>query len=148
MNFDTIMATIESSDTDDWVQVTDFYEGKHSSFYVLREDAGITLAFGADHNDGEGWDHEPWSQVFPDKNVFGHYLDVRYHGTTIHRDLILSVDGHRADLPSGSVVGDQKQGVVGMTTTQPEVARARLIDGLQGHHEFDRYLSRASITVK
>lgn len=148
MRFDTIMTTIESSDADDWVRVENFYEDKHSSFYVLREDVSITLAFGADHNEAEGWDHESWSHGFPDRKVYGEYLDVRYNGTTIHRDLILSVDGHRAYLPSGSIIGDQERGVVGMAVTQTEVARARLIDRLSGHQEFDTYLSRAGITLK
>lgn len=148
MQYETVMTKIESSDAGDWVQVVDFYEEKHSTFYVLREDASITLAFGADHKDGEGWDHELWSQIFADKKVYGSYVDVRYNGATIFRDLILSVDGMRAYLPSGSVVSENGKGVVGMKATQPEVARARLLDRLAGHQEFDSYMSRANITLK
>lgn len=148
MRFDEIMTMVQSSNAENWTEVQDLFEVEHSTFYILREDASISLAFGAPHRDGEAWSPEPWSQGFADKKVYGYWLDVRYNGVTIHRDLIMSVDGGRAYLPAGTLITEPNKGIVGMKTNQSDVARARLIDLLSGSYEFDSYLTRANITIK
>lgn len=63
------------------------------------------------------------------------------------RDLVLSVDGSRGILPSGRPISEGDKGITGMTVTEPEARRARLLDGLihGGHSQFDRYFTSANI---
>lgn len=152
MNYFTILNTVETSTSADWTTIeslTNTPEGHHSVF-VFHEDASITIAWGMPHNDGDSWT-EKWSESggFPDKRIFGHYYDIRYNGVTIHRDLVLGVDGHRCLLPSGAVIADDQVGITGMTVTEPELRRARLLDELVHGpaSNFERYSKSANIQV-
>lgn len=150
MNYYKILDTVESSSSEEWAKVDAPTHDGHSELYVFHEDASITLAWGKDHMDGESWT-EAWSESggFPDKRIFGHYLDIRYSGVPINRDLVLSVDGHRGILPSGHVIADSETGITGMKVTQPELQRARLLDALVygRRSQFDRYSQSANVQV-
>lgn len=147
MRYDELMRTILQTQAADWVSIEGIYRDGHHGRAVLRADVDVALVWGRDHNQGESWDHESWSHGFPDRKVSGFYVEVLFRGQIVHADLLLSVDGHRAALPSGSVVGDRESGVVGMRATGEEIALARLVDELHGHSEFDSYLKRANIEV-
>lgn len=148
MNYGTIMSKVEEAYPDHWVRV-DVTPGvsEHHSLAVRIEDVGISIAWGAEHNEGEVWHVQPWSENFPDSNVRGFYADVRWHGQPIHRELLMSVDGGRAYLPAGSPIGEEGKGIVGMTATPKEIAVARLVhDLVHNGDDFDDYMKRANIT--
>lgn len=114
---------------------------------VLRSNIAISLEWGRRHMDGESWE-EPWA-AFPDSRIFGYYVDLRYNGVAVHSDLLLSVDGSRAYLPSGRPIVEQGRGTVGLQVTRLEVALARLVDEISrgATSEFDSYFSRASMEL-
>ncbi|MDO3312654.1 hypothetical protein [Mycobacteroides abscessus] len=147
MNYFSILTKVEASSPDDWTKVENVTtEDGHRQLYVFHEDAAISLAWGKDYLDGEPWT-EAWSESggFPDKKIHGHWLDIRYNGVPIQRDLVLSVDGGRCVLPSGSPISEAGKGVIGMKVSEPEMQRARLLDGLLEHSQFDRYSASANI---
>ncbi len=134
--------------SDGWERVDHVEELAHD-LAVLRADVAISVAWGRQHMNGESWSHEPWSHVFPDRDIRGFYVDVRWHGQPVHGDLVLSVDGGRAYLPSGAPIVEEDKGIVGMRVTRREVALARLVDELsQGHSEFDSYLAKANVQIR
>jgi hypothetical protein len=151
MNYFEIMSKVEGSSTDDWTKVGAATPDGHHEIYVFHEDASITLAWGIEHMEGESWT-EAWSEGggFPDSRIHGYYLDVRYNGVPISRDLVLSVDGGRGTLPSGLPIGEEGKGIVGMRVSEPELKRARLLDELMhgSHSEFDRYRKSANIQLR
>ncbi|MFL0243238.1 hypothetical protein ACJH6J_27915 [Mycobacterium sp. SMC-18] len=152
MNYLTILDTVENSLPEHWTEVTDVVtDDGHHNVYVFHDDAAITLAWGKDHRDGQPWT-EAWSQAggFPDNKIYGHWFDIRYHGVVIHRDLLLSVDGHRGELPSGQPISEKGKGIIGMRVTEPEARRARLLDSLVHgpSSQFDRYFASANIQYR
>lgn len=149
MNYHELMDRVTQATAEHWVGVDiDATADGHESLAVLKEDVAISVAWGAPHMQGESWDHEPWSHVFPDRKVRGYYADVRWHGQPLYRALVLSVDGGRAYLPAGRPVTEPDKGIVGMRATVVEAALARLVDELShGHSEFDSYLRQANISV-
>jgi hypothetical protein len=142
------MKLVDDSSSDEWVRVENDADPVISTA-VYTPDVSITLRWGREHMQGEGWDHEPWSHVFPDKKIYGFYVELCWHGQVVHSDLLLAVDGHRAYLPAGRPVTEPDKGIVGMTVTASEAHFARLVDEISRgpRSEFDSYLGRASITV-
>jgi hypothetical protein len=43
--------------------------------------------------------HEPWALRCPNPSAWTGYFDILYHGTLLHRDVHVSVDGDRCYLP-------------------------------------------------
>ena len=150
MNYHELLDRVTQTPAGYWTRVDiDRTTDGHDSLAVLIDDVGVSVAWGAEHMQGESWDHEPWSHAFPDRKVRGYYADLRWHGQPVYRALVLSVDGGRAYLPAGSPVTEPDKGIVGMKATPVETAVARLIDELShGHSEFDSYLERANIAVE
>ena len=152
MSIYTILHAVESSSEDDWtvVEVDETPDG-HTSLAIFNEDPAVSLAWGRKYRNGESWT-EPWSKSvgFPNSDIRGYYLDVRYNGVPISRDLVLSVDGGRGYLPSGMPITEVDKGIVGMEVSEPEMKRARLLDAIayEGHSEFNRYAERANIKLK
>lgn len=149
MDYHELLHKVESSTSDDWTAVDTATPDGHHVLYVFHEDVAITLAYGADHMDGDSWT-ETWSTRggFPDNKIYGSYLDVRYNGVLVHRDLVLMVDGARGILPSGKPITDDANGIVGMRVSEPEMKRAQLLDELRGHRDFERYVKSAGIRVQ
>lgn len=149
MNYFSILDAVETSLPDYWTEVADVItDDGHRKVYVFHDNAAITLAWGKVHQEGQPWT-ETWSEAggFPDNKIYGHWFDICYNGVVIHRDLVLSVDGGRGILPSGRPISEGDKGITGMTVTEAEARRARLIDALVhgAHSQFDRYSTSANI---
>lgn len=152
MNYFSILDAVEKSQPDHWTEVTErISDDGHHKVYVFHDDAAITLVWAEDHLEDLPWT-EAWSQagVFPDGKIHGHWVDIRYNGVVIHRDLVLSVDGGRGILPSGRPTREGDKGVTGIAVTEPEARRARLLDGLihRGHSQFDQNFASANIQYR
>ena len=143
MRHDEVMNATLNTQAADWVSIEGIYRNGHHGRAVLRDDVDIALVWGREHNDGEPWSHESWSHSFPDRSVRGFYVEVLYRGQVVHADLLLGVDGHRATLPSGTITTGG-----GVRVTRAEAALAELVDELQGHHEFGRYMKQAGFEVE
>ena len=147
MNYWKLLDAVLESDPEHWQRVNTGPGtlGPWDSLWVYGSDVAISLALGAPHNQGEGWTHEKWSHAFPDRKVYGHYAELRYNGSPAHADLLLSVDGGRAVLPSGRLL----DGGAGMAATRQEMAFARLVDQIErgARSQFQDYVDRANISL-
>lgn len=131
---------------------------QHAIRAAYKPDLSLGLAFGLDFR--PEYRGEPdsrnltfdWAEDFPDSDVAGYWLDVLWCGMLVYRDLLLSVDGGRALLPSprGFYVptGAARAEHVGDTVTEREVAIARLVHSFEHtEKEFQGYLDRAGFVV-
>ncbi|MEU8406126.1 hypothetical protein AB0C19_07960 [Micromonospora sp. NPDC048842] len=126
-----------------WLEVSGHYQR-----WVFVPDVRVSIAYGMPTS----LNAEPltFEWTFPDPKVYQAYGDILYNGSPVHRACLLHVDGARAILPTPRNEVAPSGGPFGMelfaySATESEIAFARLVDGLAGHGEFDRYLQRASI---
>lgn len=118
------------------------------------DELDVALAWGADHRSGEAWEGAwaDWAK-FPDSRVYGFYGELLWRGSPVYRQLMVSVDGGRAYLPTPNPVlaGDAPTAAIERwTVKQTEVWLPRLLDGLQragGGANFDEYFDRAKLEV-
>jgi hypothetical protein len=73
-----------------------FAPDAHADYAVLTSDVAITLAWGMTAG---GAYHEPWATRCPNPSAWTGFFDIRYHGTLLHRDVYVCVDGDRCYLP-------------------------------------------------
>ncbi len=79
-------------------------EDDHGMFAVYKPDVSLSLAWGQQYMgsplDGPGYE---WRKKFVVHDVTAYYADVRWNGVTVHREMLLSVDGsagHTLPAPS------------------------------------------------
>ncbi|HVW25061.1 MAG TPA: hypothetical protein VHC69_06795 [Polyangiaceae bacterium] len=70
--------------------------GETLTLYSFRPNLAIAVVIGPVCNPNF---QEPWTLQFPDQNAVSEYLSFFYSGSLIYRDIVVSVDGHRAILP-------------------------------------------------
>lgn len=114
--------------------------GYHSARAVLLDDLDISIEYGmpSDPFDTRSNWTESWSS-FPDPKISGEYCDVFYRGALVDRTHLASVDGGRATLPLPQRKDDE------WITMDWPYQVARLIDGLNGGHDFADYFKRSGI---
>ncbi len=115
LTLEELMKAIEESDPSDWnyIQRPVFAQDiqhvsggghpvpwveieEHSSLLVFRKDLRISIAMGLRHSTEF---LEDWAQKFPDKHATSTWVDFRYNGVPVLRELTVHVDGARAALP-------------------------------------------------
>jgi hypothetical protein len=126
----------------------------HDAIAVLRGDVDVRIAWGYNPDFGE-WDRQFFPDgTFADPTVSTMLGDVFYRGALVQRYWLISVDGHRATLPSPR--SRLKAGAPPMSlnpddyeqvAVQRAVNFARLVDDLQDHNEFSEYLRRSGIVT-
>jgi hypothetical protein len=127
------------------------FRGQHEYLAHYNPDLDISIAWGAEQNRGEP--HEgawsAWSH-FPDRRVYGLWVDILWQGSPVHRDLIISADGHRFYLPAPDpVVGeDASDEITRWTVRKSSLVLPRLLNGIQNPHEdTDRRVLSAGFEV-
>src|SRR5262245_27336140 len=68
----------------------------HRTVAAFKPDASITMAWGLTVNENF---QEPWANRFPDSQASSHFVDVFLNGALVYREMYVSVDGARCDLP-------------------------------------------------
>lgn len=68
----------------------------YSDIAVLKSDIDISLAWGYPCNTDFS---EEWTEKFPDSSASSDYIDFRYRGQTVFREIFVSVDGGRHYFP-------------------------------------------------
>ncbi|MDX1980029.1 MAG: hypothetical protein SFV51_07165 [Bryobacteraceae bacterium] len=110
-------------------------EHSHVSAYIPNPQ--ISIAWGAEHmRDFE----EPWAKDFPDTSAHSAYVEVSYCGALVFRDIYVSVDGWRAQLPLPHIHT--------MLVPKPKARFFRLLDKLEGYiSAYDEYFRRARLVA-
>ena len=156
MTLDELLDTCASSSAGDWNVITcwgadsapsflgrvqetapdeNTYETSHSMRAAYRPDTCVGIAWG--YPLSSDWAEE-WVKVFPDQRASSAYVDFFYNGMLVAREIYISVDGGRAMLPLPTHE---------MTITPWQRDFFQMLDGLEKHSDFDRYLRQAQITV-
>lgn len=88
---------VESDAPEDWRKVGN---GITRETAYHRGDVNLRLETSIDDDHAQNDNFmAPWANKFPDKTAKGWYVDLYYASTLIHRFVLVSVDGARAQLP-------------------------------------------------
>lgn len=157
MTLEELLETCSQSSVDDWNVISCW--GAHSGPSYLgrveettpdentrEESHSMRAAYRTDLSIGIGWGftslenwHEDWLDVFPDKGASSHFVDFFYNGMLVEREIYISVDGGRANIPLPTR---------DMTITQWQYDFFRVLDRFERQSDFDRYLQQAGISVR
>jgi hypothetical protein len=115
----------------------------HNDVCVFREDIDITFAFGIISNPNF---IAQWANQFPDPSASSRIIDVFYRGALVFRDVYLSVDGGRCELPVPSY-GNNGELVVSKDYYNFIKLLHRILNGSINDQNFDSYFSRTGIKI-
>lgn len=168
MRYEDLLSLVMTSTAADWVRMDEpvslarvmlsGFEGspevwieEHSHLAYHRENLDISLAWGADQNDGEPWSGvwADWSH-FPDRTVRGRYIEVLWRGKPVYRQLIVSADGGRYYLPAPNPRSSNESGdaAVSYYIEKEDIPLARLAHELSRNSEsFDSGISRTGAAI-
>ncbi len=167
MRFDELVTAVEASSASDWevlipprVEVIKLYgedvpqigvEGhQYSAHYKPNLD--ISLAWGAEQNDGEPWQGAwaAWSS-FPNGTVFGRWAEILWRSRPVSRVLYVTADGGRYTLPAPLPVSDGEgldAPISHWSVKKTELPLVRLIHDLTtSGHTFDEGMRGAKFTI-
>jgi hypothetical protein len=114
-----------------WVEVEE-----HNILLSYKQDLSISIVSGLPHTKEFA---EDWVEKFPDKRASSSWVDFRYNGVTVLRELIVHVDGGRVSLPClepGSLDIPQRQYRIW-----------QIMDNVVGSGKFSEYFKRAGFKV-
>jgi len=107
----------------------------HAELAVYRPDIDLTIAYGMPESQDERNLSFEWSTNFPDSEIHEISIaDIFWRGSLVDRVNYVYVDGGRGIVPLGG-------GHQGLRITQYGLSVARLLSGIAGYQEFDRYYS-------
>lgn len=116
----------------------------HSHVVSLKSDLSIGMEWGITHNDNFV---EEWANKFPDKKATSHFIDFFYNGMLVHRDVYVSVDGGRCEIPLPEVEYNGDGSIKKLTITRNEYNLFEHINKLFATSYFDQYISNAGIEI-
>lgn len=120
----------------------------HSSLAVFARDVSLALAWGLPQNQGKAWEGI-WAEwaTFPDRTVYGYYVDVLWCGVPVLREAGASVDGARGIVPAPDAKMEGAE-VRGWTVSRFHDGLFRLVDEIFSHGEYDRYFAQAGFEIR
>lgn len=130
MNQEKIQNILATSSQDDWT-VDD-----ESGTFAYKDDLNLQI-IRADYDDFAKF-NESWAVNHPDSDAYQVRYQVKYRDAVVHREYLVSVDGHRAELPMPKSATD-------LRVTQSEVNFAKIV--ATGLDRVDEYLKRSGIEV-
>lgn len=142
MRLADLLGMVTGSSPHDWAVVVqpEAHDHGHDHVAVLRDDVAISLAW--------GMTDEPrfsagWLSAFPDSGASSHYVDVRYNGVPVLREVLVLVDAARAYLPV------PLPGTGELIARRTNVALARLVQALTAGDDslFDEHWDRLGVRV-
>lgn len=153
MNLEELLSKIENSNASEWTSIDrptfaqDIQQvsggghpvpwvvvDEHHALLVLRTDLRISIALGLTHLENF---QEDWATKFADRKASSSWVDFRYNGVPVLRELRVLVDGARAGLPVpryGSMEIPERQYTIWA-----------LIDAVIGSGNFYDYFKRAGL---
>lgn len=116
----------------------------HGNLAVLKEDLSISVAWGLEHNADF---KEEWANDFPDRRASSYFVDFFYNGNLIYRDIYVSVDGGRANIPLPKrVINKQTYMVDNLYIERDRMEFYKIING--NSDEYQRYIHQAGIEIR
>lgn len=133
MNFQEFMDIISCSSREEWIYDDDY------GTYVYRNNIAITMY--RDYDNQIDF-QEGWATDFPDSSAQRLIINLCYMGNIIHRFYTASVDGARMNIPYPRLSD------MTISIEQYNIGRIVNIQECNVNDDYDRYLRRASITVR
>lgn len=132
MKHSDVMGILAHSSQDEWV-VDD-----ESGTFSYKEDLNLQIIrtpyeYQTDFN-------ESWATRYPDPNARKVDYEVKYRDSVVARKTMISVDGHRAELPLTKAPND-------LTVTKSDVNFARITATGGNAERLESYLKRSEITI-
>jgi hypothetical protein len=145
MTLDEILQAYQGSSAADWHQVHAPLVPEthaHEALYVYKPNVSIVVGDGLSGEDSDYvWD---WVEIYPDKSARKFSIDLFYNGVPVYRELAVTVDGGRADLPSPVGYMDNDDPAKGWKVERDEYEFVRQFSVIRGRsREFDEYFARA-----
>jgi hypothetical protein len=144
MTLDQAIETYFNSTAGDWHQVSAPLvpeTNAHEVLHIYKPDVSLVLGEGHAEDDLHTWD---WVNVFPDHSARNFYIDLLYNGVPIYRQLAVSVDGGRADLPSPAGYVETEKPESGWRVDRGEYEFVRHFSVIRGReNEFDTKFKQA-----
>lgn len=142
-NRSDIIQTINESDPLDWTyqeanhSLAGGEDDSHNAIWVYNHDVNLRLERGRVAVQDFQQD---WTDNFPDTNAISYGYWFYYGQSPILYQVLVSVDGHRADLP----IPDREEDRLVISAT--EAKYGRIVTG--DRDQFDRALKRANIEIE
>jgi hypothetical protein len=114
-----------------WIEVQE-----HDQLLSYKPDLRISIATGLPHRDQF---FEDWARDFPDKDASSTWVDFRFNGVPVLRELRVLVDGARAGLPC------PRPGSMDIPERQYKIWH--LIDQVIGSGRFDEYFNLSALKI-
>ncbi len=127
MTYDELLDRVRHSKPMDWLYNDD--RGVHT----FKADLNIRI----ERRNERAVFNEPWAVRHPDPSASLWKYDIYFGGSLVHSFSVVSVDGHRADLP----LPDPKTKVI----SRQDYELARAVDWLG---TLDEYIERSGLTVE
>jgi hypothetical protein len=132
MTYDQLLTTIRSTSPADWVYNDE--QGVHT----LRADLNVRIQRRRDDDAAEESFNEPWATGHPDPSASKMFYDIYYGSSLVDSFMLVSVDGHRADLPLPDPQTKK-------TIARKDYELARAVDFMG---TLDQYIQRSGLTVE
>jgi hypothetical protein len=155
VTLDEMLEAIENSEASDWTYFTrptfaqDIHQvsggghpvpwvevQEHDMLLSFKPDLAISIVAGLPHRDDF---FEDWARRYPDEKASSSWVDFRYNGVPVLRELRVIVDGGRAGLPC------PRPGTLKIPERQFRIWR--LIDEVVSLGQYDDYFRRADFEV-
>ncbi len=117
----------------------------HDELISLKSDLSISVAWGISHNDDF---KEKWANGFPDPHASSGYVDFFYYGQLVYRDIYVTVDGGRCQLPLPQMVFNRDTNdIEKLTVAKDKYHFFRLLNSLITTYDYDSYFERAGLEI-
>ena len=130
MNYEEIRNILATSTQDEWT-VDD-----ESGTFSYKADSNLQIIRAPYENQTDF--HEEWATSHPDKSAKKVDYVVKYRDAVVRRESLISVDGHRAELPMPKSETD-------LRVLENEVNFAKIV--ITGGDRVDEYLGRSGLHV-
>jgi hypothetical protein len=143
VTLDEALKAYFDSSAGDWHHVTaPLVPGTHAheALYVFKPDVSLVVADGFHEEERHVWE---WVEIYADRSAHNFYIDLLYNGVPIYRELAVSVDGGRAQLPSPSGYVEMEKPESGWRIERDEYEFVRQFSVIRGKAaDFDSYFER------
>lgn len=130
MDIEDIIKICTGTTAEHWYVVRDWERGfgdkdHHHSRAVFRRDVSLAIEWGMVEEERLDL---PYTKPFADETVSSQFIDVKYNGLVVFREVAVLADGGRYHLPAAS----RKSGGASWVVTEWEVTLTRLVHDLAG----------------
>jgi len=118
--------------------------------WVYMDDIQISIAL-SEELDRHSAEYQADWNIWPNRHIDEHFLDIMYNGQIVYREIVLGIDGGRALLPSPKLetvdTGQMWHEPFTNSVTELQFELVRFLAGVQGNREFDGYFKQAGFVV-